>query len=796
LRAVKDAAMICLFGDLTPARAKDAGGKGRILARLYQAGYRVPDGFVVLTSAFDADALKPDAWAEARAALARLRGDGSNRAFAVRSSALAEDSARASFAGEFQTVLDVRDDESVRRAIETVRQSRHAGRVEAYAHAQGLDANHDVAVIVQQMVAPRFSGVLFTVDPVTGSHSAIVGNYVRGVGEKLVAGEVIAAGFTLSRLKGRYAGASELRPFARSLFRLAMQLEKALGTPQDIEWAIADGQLFVLQSRPITTLREYDPATGEWNTSLTGDFLWTNANVGEAVPDVMTPCTWSFVQIFIAETMSALFHLSYPPIGNIGGRLYMNLSLMATMLAGFGVTGKRFAALSEQVFGRVPAEVEIPTVPMSRSRIIWTTVTAALSIKWRIRTNRKRLPAFLAEAPAQCDALRARISAASSPRELIEFWRWDLLPFFRTCCRMLEAGARSQGNPALARRRLQKLVGEADTNALLSGHGTRGGDLASLGPLVGLEQLARGEIDRATYARQFGHRGPHELEVSIARPGEDSAWIDLQLAGLRQATTSVATLLARQGNTRSAAWERFRQCYPRRLSAMRHRLDKMADAARGREAARSEVVRVFWVLRAFVQRAGTLTGQGEAIFFLSIEEILALLGGDPAAVEFIPARQITYARYRALPAYPALIRGRFDPARWAADQGRRGDLFDSRGEAVPASDAITGFPGAAGVVEGVVRMILSVDDGDQLQAGEVLVTTTTNVGWTPLFPRMAAIVTDVGAPLSHAAIVARELGIPAVVGCGNATMRLHTGDRVRVNGARGTVELLQAAGVA
>ena len=213
---------------------------------------------------------------------------------------------------------------------------------------------------------------------------------------------------------------------------------------------------------------------------------------------------------------------------------------------------------------------------------------------------------------------------------------------------------------------------------------------------------------------------------------------------------------------------------------MRQRLERMARAARDRERARSEVVRVFWVLRAFGRRAGALTEQGDAIFFLSIDEILLLLGGDLAALASVPARQTTYARYCALPAYPALIRGRFDPFRWAVDPRRRSDLFDSRGDGILADDAITGFPGAAGVVEGVVRVILTPEESDQLQAGEILVTTLTNVGWTPLFPRAAAIVTDVGAPLSHAAIVARELGIPAVVGCGNATMRLHTGDRVRV----------------
>ena len=108
-------------------------------------------------------------------------------------------------------------------------------------------------------------------------------------------------------------------------------------------------------------------------------------------------------------------------------------------------------------------------------------------------------------------------------------------------------------------------------------------------------------------------------------------------------------------------------------------------------------------------------------------------------------------------------------------------------------DTITGLAGASGVADGVARVISQVEDADQLSDGEILVTTVTNIGWTPIFPRAAAVVTDVGAPLSHAAIVARELGIPAVVGCRNATMQLHSGDRIRVDGGKGTVEVLYRA---
>jgi pyruvate,water dikinase len=200
------------------------------------------------------------------------------------------------------------------------------------------------------------------------------------------------------------------------------------------------------------------------------------------------------------------------------------------------------------------------------------------------------------------------------------------------------------------------------------------------------------------------------------------------------------------------------------------------------------------VIRQFALRAGELTGVGEDMFFLTIYEVLSLLEGDDSARRFIPRRKEMYERYCALPTYPTIIVGRFDPFQWAADPKRRSDIYNANAPAaayeIDSSNTIKGFPGALGIVEGDVRRLDGLEDSDQLQAGEILVTTLTNIGWTPLFPRAAAIVTDLGAPLSHAAIVARELGIPAVVGCGDATMRLKTGDRVRVNGGQGSVEII------
>jgi phosphohistidine swiveling domain-containing protein len=263
----------------------------------------------------------------------------------------------------------------------------------------------------------------------------------------------------------------------------------------------------------------------------------------------------------------------------------------------------------------------------------------------------------------------------------------------------------------------------------------------------------------------------------------------------------VQALLAAQRNAFNNAWDRFKHRYPRKAKSMWRRLDNAAKAAYYREATRSESTRMIWVSRTWALRVGALTGIGDDVFFLSINELSNLLDGDEPAVAYIPARRQTYERYKTLPPYPLVIRGRFDPSKWAADPDRRNDAFDSHGLLAklaakpPQENVILGMPGSAGQVEGFVRRLDNPENGDQLKPGEILVTSQTNIGWTLFFPKAGAIVTDIGAPLSHAAIVARELGIPAVVNCGEATMRLHTGDQVRVNGSQGFVEILNRAEV-
>jgi pyruvate,water dikinase len=791
--------MIYRLGDLPSSERAHAGGKAGTLDQLIRAGYRVPAGLVILPQAFSDGALRPEAWAEVSASAAALRRRADD-AFAVRSSAMSEDSSAASFAGEFETILNVQGGGDLQQAIQAIYESSRSARAASYAQALGLDGDRHMAVIVQRMVPAELSGVLFTADPLTGSREQMHGTFVSGLGERLVSGRVSGEVFTLERPSGRYQGPVMLKGFAKALFKQGEQLADELGSPQDIEWATAGGRLYILQSRPITSLQAYDQATGVHNDSKRGVYLWSNANFGEALPGVMTPLTWSLIQIYAEETFGNPLPGHDPMMGNLAGRFYINLSLFASLMHTLGFSRERMNYESQEFFGNLPEDVEVPLLPFSRWQILRRFLPFALRAAIRRLRNLRRLQAFTIQVPVRTAALADSIGSAATPSSLARIWESNIEPYVRQACQMLQAGTSGYENRYRPlSRELMEQVGEEEANLLLSGVSAEGNPLASLGPLLGLEQVARGELDKAAYLARYGHRGDQEMELSWPRPYEDPGWLDVQLANL--ADSDVSGLIDRQARLREQAWVRYVERFPAQAAGTRRKLEAAAVTARDREAIRSEVTRLVGLGRQFALKAGQLTGLGEGVFFLSLEELLAALNGAEDAGAPIPVRRSAHERLSALPPYPTLIVGRFDPFSWLADPNRRGDLFDAR-SGTPAladwegNEFLRGLPGSAGVVEGRVRRLERIDQGHLLAPGEVLVTATTNIGWTPLFPRAAAVVTDVGAPLSHAAIVARELGIPAVVGAGDATTRLQTGDWVQVDGARGLVQLLDGPAAA
>ncbi len=534
----------------------------------------------------------------------------------------------------------------------------------------------------------------------------------------------------------------------------------------------------------------YNPVTGEWNDSLAGEFLWSNVNLNEAVPDVMTPSTWSLWWIYHYEVSPFEFPGDYPMCGNICGRPYINLSLLTSMYRTLGKDIRQ--ELQGDMIGSASDELDIPFIPFSLLAVLGKGLPGLLKEQLNARSDLKQMPEFLSATPGWCRAMGAQIQDCAEAPGLLSLWITAIRPAVLRACRMLRSVTMTMADPATKLRQdLIALAGEAEASQLLSGMSGETGVLESLAPLVGLSRVLSGEMSRKQYLERYGHRGPHEMELVTADPADDPAWLDTRLADFTHSIANVDTLLAKQHAEYTSAWRRFEARFPDRIKNTRRRMEVIAAAAKNREAVRSEVTRLARLVRQFLLKAGDTVGTGDGIFFLTLDEMASVLAGGKSTLDLIPARRSAYQRQCSLPPYPALIIGRFNPFEWAADPSHRSDLFDARrAKAHASSSSVKGFAGAVGCVEGIVRRIDRVEDGDQVKPGEILVTTITNVGWTPLFPRLAAIVTDVGAPLSHAAIVAREMGIPAVVGCGNATMLLKTGDRVRVDGSKGSVEII------
>jgi len=271
-----------------------------------------------------------------------------------------------------------------------------------------------------------------------------------------------------------------------------------------------------------------------------------------------------------------------------------------------GVSEKRYRSLTEEVFGRLPAGIEIPPVKASRLAVVRAVLPMGLHVFGEARRDVKVLDAYLAEHPVLCDRRRAEIAAVADPVELADLWITVLNPEFHRVSWMLSAATRSSGASFITtRKRLQGLVGDAAANALTAGLGGQAGQLASLGLLDGLELLATEEIDRDTFSRRYGHRGPHEFEILLPRPGEDPDWIEEQLAERAASARSYRELLELQEHRRSVAWAELEQRHPVQARILHHQLRGWAKTSRDRERARSEVIRYFWVLRAWTSSFST-----------------------------------------------------------------------------------------------------------------------------------------------------------------------------------------------
>ncbi|MBE5862873.1 MAG: hypothetical protein E7295_08485 [Lachnospiraceae bacterium] len=763
------------------------GGKALSLDRMIKyLKLPIPEGYAISEDAFCAGEISPKAREELEELIERFP---SGHTYAVRSSAIGEDGRSASFAGQYETVTDVKKEE-IMNALEQVVASAGNGRVTGYGESFSLE-RLGMAVVIQRFVKPEYAGVVFTSDPISGRDDVMIGNFVAGEGEKLVSGQENATEFTIrtDTLVYEEGNASPMARYGKTLGKYCRSIRSHYGMPMDIEWAVSRGKVYILQARPITTLRRLNMDTYEVNGSLSGRKLLTRTNVGEIFLNSVSPMTFS-----VLEKINGL--LGLPDwLDNVCGQPYMNISIMCSAMVSFGKSKeKAFEALGD-LAGNIPEGVQIPLTYFDKKAFL-RKIFQLFFPKNKSKLSRKEKHRMVAELPDISRELIRKIKEMDDKEELLGYWNTVLIPTLNDCLASILAEC---GTSMLAlfttRGKIAKIAGEEMARSLCGGCT---GVIDSMKPLLYLEDVARGRMSREEYLKICGHRSASEMELMSPRPYENPAYLDELLEDYEKNGSDIRAMQERERKVYEANLKEFKKKYPSKSKWIDKRMAAFIHANEFREDIRSKGVYIFCVFREYLLKTGSLCGIGENVFMLTFDEVFDVLKGKDEALQYLEKRRATYEGYAANPCFPNLILGRFDPEKWKSDPHARRDFFSDGMEELSndgkeiSEEVIKGFPGAVGKVTGIVRVVEDVSHISELQKGDILVTSATNIGWTLAFPKVLAVITDIGAPLSHAAIVAREFGIPAVVGCGNATTVLKTGDYVTVDGAAGTVTILHS----
>jgi pyruvate,water dikinase len=834
------------LADVRGGDLDSVGGKAANLGELLHAGFDVPDGFVLTTDAYrqaaSAAAVDPrqparaaeqlraapvpePIAAEAREAYAALGG----ARVAVRSSATAEDLPGASFAGQQDSYLNVSGEANLLDAIRRCWASLWNERAVAYRDANLVDpAGVSLAVVVQKMVDASAAGVLFTADPLTGRRRRAAVDAIADLGEKLVSGAVNPDHYVVDTPTRRVVernAKGDVRVLSDaellSLAVLGDRVEQHFSVPQDIEFALdASRHIWLVQSRPITTLY---PLPQPASDSL---HVYFSANVFEGFFEPLTPMGLQFFHLLGTGVFRSFgAHVPDTQAGpsalvQAGMRLFVDVTpivrdrLGRNALATFMHVGE---SRSSVVISRLIADPRLALVGRSAPATLLRVVRgvqrigvprAALQVVLRPQPTRARFERELeaisrVDLPPDADS-NARLDAFE---QLMLRATPALLP------RVLGIMAPAMASLGLAHGLLRGVAREDEIQTLTRSapnNPTTQMDLALWGLSVdvrGDEDSRRALLERepgeladayrngalperlqtglAAFLARYGFRSIGEIDIGVQRWSEDPTHILGALANyLRLDDPELAPAAQFSRGQRAAeamCAELVQRVHgPRRL-LVRFVLGRLRLLIGAREAPKYHIIHLMATpARELLRPVGTdLAARGsvasaEDIFFLNLPEARrAVAGADMRAV--VAARRQVFARERARRHIPRVLLS---------------DGTDAEAALVSVSseDGLRGSPASPGVVSGTARVILS-PLGARLDPGEILVAPSTDPGWTPLFLTAGGLVMEMGGMMSHGAVVAREYGIPAVVGVAGATDRIASGQQVRVDGSAGTVSL-------
>jgi pyruvate,water dikinase len=704
------------------------GKKATALRELTRAGMQVPE-FAVVT-------------AESEPILDLIRQIGFP--LAVRSSASVEDSAELTFAGQFESYLNLRSIEEVQTAVRKCFDSARSPRVIAYCRLHGSQPIvPQMSVIVQRMVEPELSGVAFTVCPNTGREEIVV-EACEGLADRLIQGEA-------SPLPADHPLLQKHLPQIKAA---ALQIQRQFGQPQDIEFAIAGNLLYILQSRPITKI-EFAASDEEWTSA--------NFREGGVSSGVCSPLMWSLYEFIWDRSLKQslrelrLFRREFVAGRMIFGRPYWNLAAVKRAVA--AIPGYVEREFDEDLCIEAAYEGDGSRTPVT-ARTVLSAIPTLLALPGYFRRQEQNAERLLGE----FDALLAPWESAAADcgdggfRQLIErdYWRVEST-YFRTIFAV-----------SLAKLEFKKLFPGCDYAALMSALPP----LRHLSPLRHLRSLAAPrERDAAELAAAFRHHCRWGVDIRHPRWDEDLEFV----VGLLKGFEPMADRDARPDYERAHAealarlpwWKR--PLFARKLARLR-RLVWL------REELRDLSGRMYYVIRRKILGIARKRGLGDDIFFQTFQEIYADERSNSASGlrREIEARREIFESYRNFQPPVVIGRGsRYAPERLAG--------------------GLQGIGASGGTAAGLACLAGNPAEALTADKGSILICPFVEPGWTPVVGRVAGLVTEIGGRLSHAAVICRELGIPAVLGVPQAMRRIRAGQRVTIDGSRGLVEVQEAA---
>jgi phosphohistidine swiveling domain-containing protein len=889
--------------DSTEATLEAAGGKGMNLVRLTRAGFAVPPGFLISTDAYrefvnanrwlpeilsgvaglsaeDASALER-ASAQMRVAFSAGKMPGEleaairltyaelgNKPVAVRSSATAEDLPDLSFAGQQDTYLNVIGEEQLLEAVVNCWSSLWTARAIGYRIRNGIDHNEAaLAVVVQEMVPSDASGVLFTANPLTGLRTESAIDATLGLGEALVSGQVEPDHYVVDTLERRILtktlGAKKISTRGKrgggvetieedaegrqalsdeqilQVAEAGTQIQDEYAFPQDIEWALAADKLYILQSRPITSLY---PVPKE---SLDPLIVWFSFGSVQGLLGAITPLGQDAIRMAFSgagKLFGAQVHYDQTEVlVPAGERLWIKVSDLMRNPIGARIY-KTFLGFGEPSVRQIlQVLANDPRLAVGKGHMDFGTVRALLGfllpIVGRVAVNLhdpvKARTAFQGYIESQL--VQPNITGEDKFARLaqrLEFMQKHIsTPLYRLLPRFIPLLG-----PSLASLNLLTHMAGEET-ASKTDHGfsatalevTRGlpdnvtteMDLALWNTAKAIRQDAASremflESDArvlasrylsgilpeaaqtaiADFMKRYGMRGLAEIDMGQLRWREEPSSVMQTLQSYLQIPDELApdVLFKKGANAAELAIERSAAQARRGLGgALRERIVRAAGrrirTLMGlRESPKFFIVRLMGIIRSELLASGEefasegIIEKPEDLFFLHFGELQALANRDGRDWKtLIAERHAIYERENRRKQVPRVL----------VSDGRA--FYEGLGSESDTGDVITGSPVSPGVAEGVVHVIFD-PRGAQLAPGEILVCPGTDPAWTPLFMVAGGLITEVGGMMTHGSVVAREYGIPAVVGVHQATSRLKDGQRIRIDGTTGKIMILEEGG--